>query len=419
MKLRCVLAGVAAAAALSSSAVTLEQSGGIYHAYPYTTDSVAPVPAGFEPVYISHYGRHGSRWMINLKTYDIALEALRRAAADGNLTPAGEVIIPVVEACRGHAEGHSGELSLLGARQHKAIAARMYSRWPSLFADSAVMRSSVEPRCIISMAAFSESLKDSVPSLKISRFASPGDMDFISYSTPEAKAMGREDGRWMTEVYAPLRDSLTRCPASAAKIFRNPAKIENLPLAMRMLHDIAIDFQDVDGLPQGTELLTSIFEPQDLESLWKAANYMMCMRHADATPGQAVGPACAGSLLRDITDRADAFLAGTNPVTADLRFGHDTALIRLLSLAGVKGCSPVGAATPDAAARLWQSYRVSPMAANLQIVFLRDSAGEVLAGLRLNERPAAVGGLSQAYPGYYRWNGLKNYWNNRIENICK
>ena len=36
-------------------AATPEKSGGIYYAYPYSTDSLAPVPAGFEPVYISPY----------------------------------------------------------------------------------------------------------------------------------------------------------------------------------------------------------------------------------------------------------------------------------------------------------------------------------------------------------------------------
>ena len=54
-------------------AATPEKSGGIYYAYPYSTDSLAPVPAGFEPVYISHYGRHGSRWHTSAKLHDNTL----------------------------------------------------------------------------------------------------------------------------------------------------------------------------------------------------------------------------------------------------------------------------------------------------------------------------------------------------------
>ena len=143
-------------------AVTPEKSGGIYYAYPFTTDSLATVPDGFEPVYLSHYGRHGSRWVIDMSIYPKVLGALRAQRDAANLTSVGEALIPLVEACATHAEGHSGELSPLGERQHAAIAGRMARRFPALFADSArvVMRSSTEPRCIVSMAAFSEALKE-------------------------------------------------------------------------------------------------------------------------------------------------------------------------------------------------------------------------------------------------------------------
>ena len=38
-----------------------ERQGGIYYAYPVTKTELAEAPAGYEPFYISHYGRHGSR----------------------------------------------------------------------------------------------------------------------------------------------------------------------------------------------------------------------------------------------------------------------------------------------------------------------------------------------------------------------
>lgn len=39
-----------------------ERSAGIYRSYEYLPGPAAPVPAGYEPFYISHYGRHGSRY---------------------------------------------------------------------------------------------------------------------------------------------------------------------------------------------------------------------------------------------------------------------------------------------------------------------------------------------------------------------
>ena len=43
-----------------------EQLGGVYYAYPVPSsvgNSSFDVPSGYAPLYISHYGRQGSRWL--------------------------------------------------------------------------------------------------------------------------------------------------------------------------------------------------------------------------------------------------------------------------------------------------------------------------------------------------------------------
>ena len=41
------------------------RSAGCYLAYPGPEQQVySPTPEGYAPFYISHYGRHGSRWLI-------------------------------------------------------------------------------------------------------------------------------------------------------------------------------------------------------------------------------------------------------------------------------------------------------------------------------------------------------------------
>lgn len=65
------------------------KSGGIYYAYPFTTDSVPEVQEGYEPVLVSHYGRHGSRWAINEKQYAAVTDVLEREGRRGNLTDSG------------------------------------------------------------------------------------------------------------------------------------------------------------------------------------------------------------------------------------------------------------------------------------------------------------------------------------------
>ena len=47
-----------------------EQKGGVYYAYHAPKDTLTAVPEGFKPFYISHYGRHGSRWLPSDSRYE-------------------------------------------------------------------------------------------------------------------------------------------------------------------------------------------------------------------------------------------------------------------------------------------------------------------------------------------------------------
>ena len=47
----------------------MELTAGNYANYPVPTGHLTPAPAGYEPFYISHYGRHGARYMTSDKTY--------------------------------------------------------------------------------------------------------------------------------------------------------------------------------------------------------------------------------------------------------------------------------------------------------------------------------------------------------------
>lgn len=443
------------------------KSGGIYYAYPYTSDSIPEFPEGYEPVYISHYGRHGSRWAINEKQYPLVINLLEREQKNGNLTTVGEEVLAKVRVIADHARGHAGELSPLGQRQHKAIARRMMERTPSLFADSACISalSSIEPRCIVSMAAFSESLKEMNPSLQITRSASPGDMAFIAYTTPEAKAFTSDSLGFKKDC----RDFRTRT-VNPSRILRLLFKSVPQPLAIdpslksdkeldddqtfiKTLHDIAVTTQNVDlesSIPyfdtslQDIDLL-SLFTSEELFALWSALNYNMYVRHANSPQGKHLGMQSARSLLDDIIRRADEALASRsnfstslsnyennslqisshNPPAVQLRFGHDTNLIRLLALMQLEGCAE-SESNPDLYYRAWQDYRVSPMGANLQLIFLRPTANtnpttsessessdstsaEPLVLILHNERPALLPIDSPTAP-FYPWSALKSLW---------
>lgn len=418
-----------------------DKSGGIYYAYPVVEDQAFTLPKGYRPAGMVHYGRHGSRWI--LKDYLTFLPQMLLAGeeAHGNLTALGKDVKARVERFSHHAKGHLGELSPLGERQHKAIARRMYERFPSLFADTTFIeaRSSTEQRCIISMAAFCEQLKELNPSLRVQRHATPGDMDFIALNTPAVKADGRPDAPWREDYWA-FADSVINPDRLLASLFIDPqaalSRDAMVPpmrkgredpnllnqlsdrrkggLFARMLVDIAVAIQDVDGLEGLT--LYDIFTPEELFNVWQTINYEMYYRHALADGTQNSGPLAAETLLERFVAQGDSAVAAGKPYVS-LHFGHDTNLIHFLSLIGLKGAAGV-ATSPADYYKTWQDFRVAPMGANFQLALFTSDTGEPIALLRHNEQTAKVD--LPNYPkgtDFYRWSDLKRFWAERLADL--
>ena len=82
----------------------------------------------------------------------------------------------------------------------------------------------------------------------------------------------------------------------------------------------------------------------------------------------------AKALLEDFLTRADRAVEG-GAVSADLRFGHDGNLMTFVSLLQFEGCDVVES-DPEKIAQAWPLYRITPMAANIQLVFYRKKAAD-------------------------------------------
>ena len=56
----------------------------------------------------------------------------------------------------------------------------------------------------------------------------------------------------------------------------------------------------------------------------------------------------------------------------------------------------------------WQDYRVSPMGANLQLIFYRDKKNDILVKFLLNECEVALPLKSKMVP-YYSWKEVETF----------
>ena len=147
-------AGVAAQQAKDEIFADVRLSASNHLAYPGPSQhELTPAPKGYRAFYISHYGRHGSRYLIGQDEYSAPLEVLARADSLGKLTPLGADVLRRVRLLEAEADGRLGELTPLGAEQHRQIARRMYERFPDVFKGDVCVdaKSTVVIRCILSM----------------------------------------------------------------------------------------------------------------------------------------------------------------------------------------------------------------------------------------------------------------------------
>ena len=102
------------------------RTGSNYFAYPGpTAKKLTKAPAGYVPFYISHYGRHGSRYMSNNEYYVTAINKLDSAQQFGILTAEGKEVLEKLRIGYADAWHRDGDLTKLGAKQHREIAHRM------------------------------------------------------------------------------------------------------------------------------------------------------------------------------------------------------------------------------------------------------------------------------------------------------
>ena len=187
--LLCLLLGWSALAQTSREELLshLELTAGNYVNYPLPTGHLTPAPKGYEPFYISHYGRHGARYMTGDKQYRRLCKQLDSALKLGILTEYGK------DVRHRDARGRAGKLTELGAKQHKAIARRMYGNYEALLSEPLTVRamSSTTGRVMRSMENFCAELKELNPSLDITMTATEAEQRIVkpdkSIPVPESE----------------------------------------------------------------------------------------------------------------------------------------------------------------------------------------------------------------------------------------
>ena len=190
------------------------------HSYEFLPIQDTPAPAGFKPFYISHYGRHGSRSHSSDEPYVLLRDCLQAAADEGIITPSGDSLLACARQMIQLHNGMDGRLTPRGAREHEQLARRMYGRFPRVFRKGEVHAiSSDVPRCLVSMAAFTSSLKSCKKDLVITWDCGAAYQPLIARNSPSAIRQKAYD-----DSHSALTDIPIDTMAVYSRYFTDPAR---------------------------------------------------------------------------------------------------------------------------------------------------------------------------------------------------
>ncbi|MBO5814431.1 MAG: histidine-type phosphatase [Alistipes sp.] len=401
----------------------INRAGGVYYGYTTPTENYTPAPKGFEPVYISHYGRHGARYMTHDYMYDYPVNVLNKAHADGKLTEYGEDVRRRVLEVYAVSERRAGELTQKGIRQHEEIATRMVQNFPELFKQKGLqvdVLSSVFPRCLMSMAAFCDALKTQNPTLKITRDASDAKMEQIHNLKPDWNPTLPED---ILNVVAGTNTIWRQKVLEYDKKYIDHSRVLNnlfndkeyIRTAIkgvdfwRYLAELVVNVQCLDIEVN----LYDVFTTDELYEHWRTENFAHYAKFARYVYYPMMTQVTS-KMLKAIIAQIDKDLAAGTP-SVSLRFGHDTCIFAISPMMGLPGCC-VSTTDYDTINEKWRNYQIAPMAANLQMIFYRKKGSdEVLVRVMHNEKEVIFDIESKTAP-YYRWEDLKGYWIHNMNN---
>jgi hypothetical protein len=394
-------------------------SGSNHYAYPYPAQELpklTPAPAGYEPFFINHYGRHGSRWLTKQSSYDNPVNTLNQLKKQKLLTKEGKVLLSILNKVAVESYSRAGDLSDVGAEQHQGIARRMCENFPEVFGGDAIIdaRSTIWFRCILSMGNETAEIKAFNPKARITSDASYHDMYYMGWgygedtlANPQRKAILHISDSIMNARINPtrfLRQFLNK------DCFRQN-KLQGTEKLMEEVFDIAGSLQNhhvFDGIN-----LFQYFTDEEIYELWKVKNIYWYLQWANSPQGGNRMPFIERALLTNMIETADRAIADHEHHGAALRFGHETCVLPLACLLELDSvnysCDDLNTLHEH-----WRNYEIFPMGCNIQMVFYRNASNDILVKVLLNEHEATLPFKTDKFP-YYRWEDIKPYYVNKLK----
>ena len=405
--------GVHAQTSMTELRAHLDLATGNYCNYPTPSGHITPAPAGYEPFYVTHYGRHGARYMTGDKEYKYTIGRMDTAQTLGLLTAYGKEVLQRLNIAAANAHHRAGDLTQLGARQHRAIAHRLMVNYPSLMSQPLHVKanSSTVRRCMLSMANFCQEMLIMNPNLDITMDASEHDMYYMIANDSIVIPKSEKDDE-LYEKLDSFRHKMLNGRHQFELLFTNPeaaGKFIDYYKFTDALWNIAADMY---CLPELNLSFNDLFTDDEFIDGFRSYNASWCLWEG-LMPGAQPNQYAHFPLLVNFLDEADLMIrSGKSGVR--LRFGHDSTVLPFAYILGLKEAMQ-GTDDMENLHNHFALYRLIPMAANIQLIFFRkQGSDDILVKFLMNENETSIPIQTDSYP-FYHWKDVESYYRNMLK----
>lgn len=376
--------------------------------YPFELEEAVPrTPKGYEPFYIEHYGRHGSRFAYSNEYYETVKAALDQAEAKGLLTDQGRSVKADYDRHYSLYHMRMGDLTELGWEQQMRLGREMAENYPKLFrrAGASVFAvSSDSRRSMMSMTAFCLGLGQAVPRLEIREDQG---ICQLNVTQPKSRSNPYLITTW-PECKFPFPENENEfcrrktecCPVALSRLFTNPdAALAGIgkEFFLRKLYIVVAGMSSLN--PEDRTDFSGVFTPGEFARMWEVDNYQRYREYYNY-------PAKTTPVLRSMVDDAEAAIENGR-YGAFLRFGHDHVVLPLAVLLKLNGFTRQPSFADEISA-VYSGFNC-PMGSNVHLVLYRSrKSGDILVNIRFNGRNATVDGLESVCEGFYRWSEFRD-----------
>ncbi len=392
-------------------------AGGLCCYFPQDT-LVSEAPAGYKPFYISHIARHGSRFLTERGASCFqAVDTLMLYSEQ--LTADGRSLLDELRMMRDMTSGHYGELTELGAMEHRQICERMVRHYPEVFSDGkrsrVVAYSTSSGRAVASMNAFLGELGERASGLDVKTYETNFGKDARSREVTgreylvkgELKEKAESKKKELEKTGRQILKGRGGYDTFASRIFLDPSQIPaSTVVSLARMVFRALKTGRVTE-PSSMPSMGKYFTPEELYLLW-APGCIIWLRFVNL-PGydSPLTRAVGGGILERIIKDADRAICSCSTEAATLRFSHDTNLLPLMASIPLEGT--VFDCPETELLEHFQNYNVICTACNVQMVFYRSNRGPILVKFLLNEKETLIHDLSPATGCFYDWQQVKRH----------